>query len=194
MKVQHLYTGLLSYWERCEENHEQNAPGNRFFYTDKQPDLSYNVSDWRKCDPVFYDIYEKNAELYANKAPETSVQNCWNMWHNIFVGFSLLPKDADIYVRNRTDIVFTGPMNYEAYDVSRRAVFIPSGNDYWYGINDQAAFGSYEVMKAYCSLYLNVQKYYDEGRIFHPESMLKWHLDQCGIEIVRLPITNRKNE
>lgn len=192
MNVQHLYTGLLSYFARCEENHDQNAPGNRFFYTDLKPENPAHT--WVHCRPIFYDIYEKNKEVYPRKADETSVQNCWNMWHNIFVGFSMLPKDADIYVRNRTDIVLSGPCNFEQYDTTRRAVFIPSGNDYWHGINDQFAFGSYEVMKAYCSLYLSVQKYYDAGTLFHPESMLKKHLDTMEIEIVRLPITNRKNE
>lgn len=190
--MQHLYTGLLSYWQRCEENHDANCPGSRFFYTDLEPENPAHV--WVECSPVFYSIYDKNAELYPRKAPETSVQNCWNMWHNIHTGFNLLPTDADIYVRNRTDIVLSGPCNFDQYDATRRAVFIPSGNDYWYGINDQFAFGSYEVMKEYCSLYLHVQDYYDEGALFHPESMLKYHLDKCGIEIIRLPITNRKNE
>ena len=193
MKVHHLYSGRLSYFDRCEENHNFNCPGERFFYTELSPSSDY---EWVRCyDLDFYREQDgKTKENYPFNAPETSIRNVWNMLHNMFVGFSLMPKDADIIVRNRTDIILSGPCNYEQYDVSERAVFIPSGNDYWTGINDQFAFGNPEVMRDYFKLYLSMQKYYDEGCRFHPESLLKYHLDRQGIKIVRLPITNRKNE
>jgi hypothetical protein len=49
--------------------------------------------------------------------------------------------------------------------------------------------GSYEQMKYYCDLYDFAETYFKEGCRFHPETMLKYHLDKNkDIDIERVPI------
>jgi hypothetical protein len=53
------------------------------------------------------------------------------------------------------------------------------------GYLDQFAMGGKEVMKKYCSIYDNINEYYNNGCIFSPEIFLKYHLDKNSVTPIR---------
>jgi len=60
-------------------------------------------------------------------------------------------------------------------------------------MNDQIAFGNVETMKIYCNVYGSIYKYVvEEHAYFHPESLLRYHLNTCGIEIVQINLHYEK--
>jgi hypothetical protein len=64
-------------------------------------------------------------------------------------------------------------------------IYVPSGYD-WGGLNDQIAHGTLEAMKKYAGLYSNIEKYcLVEKCIFHPETLLRYHVRSCGLNVVR---------
>tara|TARA_Y100001938_G_scaffold14389_1_gene17736 strand:- start:4398 stop:5117 length:720 start_codon:yes stop_codon:yes gene_type:complete len=72
---------------------------------------------------------------------------------------------------------------------------IPIGRDFT-GLNDQFAVGSSEHMDIYCNLYNEIER--TQATKYHPESMLKLHMDHYGILPWRFPfhvgINNRPEE
>jgi hypothetical protein len=55
----------------------------------------------------------------------------------------------------------------------------------WGGVCDQFAYGPSDLMDKFCDLFPNIRKYVEEGRLFHPETLLQYHCDKLGLEIVR---------
>lgn len=203
-KIALCYTGLLRSWQQCKGNHYDNVwiPNNpdMFFYTDKNPfsDLesrehsfvySGGLDDekgfWRPDqnvdwypDPFKPHIYDKN------KAPENTIYQTFRQWHCGMIGFNLIPKGYDIYVRIRPDTILNGPIKFSDFDCSGKKIYIPQGHDYG-GVNDQFAFGNHEVMKIYYSVYQNCHELFNEGHRFHSEGMQLANLQKHGVEIVR---------
>jgi len=183
MKTALIYTGELRTWNRCRENQEQNLirPEHELFWH------TYEDPQYRgRWVPISNDYCPPGETPYhANKIPETIPERVLNMWHNIFVHWALTPHRYDCYVRARPDIRFDGvvELNNEP-----GVVYIPVGNDFRGGVNDQFAFGGYAEMKCYFELYLNFKKMFSDGLIFHPEYYLKQHLERKGIRIERVPV------
>lgn len=203
-KVALCYSGLLRSWQQCKGNHYDNVwmpnKGNldAYFYTDDYPAehfeerekeffgfLPYiglrftqdqNV-DWYP-DPFKPHLYDKN------KAPENTIYQTFRQWHCGMIGFNLIPKGYDIYVRIRPDTVFNGKINFADFDCSGKKIYIPQGNDFG-GVNDMFAFGNHEVMKIYYSVYQNCHELFVEGHKFHSEGMQLANLNKHGVEIIR---------
>ena len=53
------------------------------------------------------------------------------------------------------------------------------------GIVDIFAYSSYENMVKYCDLYDKCLEYWKSGKMFHNESLLKYHLKKDGLNIRR---------
>jgi hypothetical protein len=47
--------------------------------------------------------------------------------------------------------------------------------------SDLMAIGPSHAIDQYCDLYLKAEEYHNNGIMFHPETLLSHHLDQCGI-------------
>lgn len=56
------------------------------------------------------------------------------------------------------------------------------------GLFDHFAFGGPAPMETYCNRIERIDAYYQTGAKFHPESFLKWHLEQCGVAVERIPM------
>jgi hypothetical protein len=189
-KVALIYTGHLRTWDKCKDNHYKNIiTGNckLFWHT-----YEANPGQWY-CTQIageYYKIEPGTHRYDAHRRPETSVANTLNQWHNNFVGFAIVPNYFDVYVRMRADITFSGKIDFDSYDYSGNNIYIPQGHNYYDGVNDQMAFGSYEVMKKYYSVYLHHLEIYQTGKIFHTEGYVTENLKRQGVNIVRLPIDN----
>ena len=90
----------------------------------------------------------------------------------------------DWVIRARTDALFKcdiSPISFQGtkkdiLQLDNGCVYIPSFACYG-GYNDRFAFGNSKNMDTYASLSSHVDDYFDNGRPFHPESLLKSHLD-----------------
>jgi hypothetical protein len=91
----------------------------------------------------------------------------------------------DVVYRMRTDYYFFEKPNSE---VEKQSVYIPHLWNFG-GVSDSFAYGDSESMDSYSSLFYNMATYnLKHGRIFHPESLFKYHLNQKKLTIV--PIEN----
>ena len=185
MRVALIYSGNERSWDECRGNHMANLVGDcqSFWHTVEALNLP----------PHFYEL-ERGAHPYdQNKRPETTVASSFNQWHNNYIGFSLVPKGFDVYCRVRPDIEFTAPVRFEDYNYEGLKVYIPEGHDYWGGVNDQFAFGNWESMRVYYSVYLNHGLIFKDGVEFHTERYTTENLKRNGVEIIRIPLTNHIN-
>ncbi len=183
-KICLLYTGFLRTWDLCRANHQENiytADCDLFFYTYEKPE-GVTYKQWIQVPRPMYPDPFKEHEYNSRKAPENQVYNSLNQFATNFVGFRTLPLGYDVYVRIRPDIKFNGRLNIADFDTSGNNIFIPQGHDFG-GINDQFAFGNYEVMEKYYSLFINCHELWRSGCIFHSESLQLANLQ--GINIVR---------
>ena len=79
----------------------------------------------------------------------------------------------DVVIKSRFDLKILEPINLKQ---SNETIFIPIGWDHMDGYNDLFAYGDSESMDYYCSLYENMLGYVKSGIEFHPEILLKHHL------------------
>jgi len=186
MKIAILYSGHLRTWERCKINQQDTVFTNDsdlFFYTYTKPENT----DYKQFIQIPGTYYDKVVHGYdSNKNPVTCTDNTLQAWHNLFVGFCLVPNNYDIYVKSRCDIELSRKINYDDYDINDNNIYIPVGNDHCGGVNDQFAFGNYEVMKKYYSVYLNHLKLFQTGLTFHTEFYVTENLKYLGVNIIRL--------
>jgi hypothetical protein len=180
MRVALIYSGQERTWERCKQSHEDAI------YTGDTVVFWHTVEALK----VYPHFYQLDGHPYdQNRRPETVVASSLNQWHNNFIAFSLVPRDFDVYVRIRPDITFSGRIDF-SQDYSGLKVYIPHGHNYWDGVNDQIAFGNWESMRRYYSVYLNHGDIFREGVEFHTERYVTQNLIRQGVEIIRIPVDN----
>jgi hypothetical protein len=116
-------------------------------------------------------------------------QNMCSMYYNNKKAFELIEEHMknnnikyDLIVKFRPDIMNDKfPIFFITED---NEVCTPGEHVFgWPGINDMIAFGNFESMKVYSSMYDYIDEYIDNGVLFHPETMLRHHLDNKGITI-----------
>lgn len=140
--------------------------------------------------------YDRELEEYflsrcenKNYYSETKPDNVYAMHYKIKKGFDLIEgyqsfkKSYDIVIKIRFDIRLETFI--DLYEVNPNKIYIPEGWDHREGINDLFAVGGYDTMKKYCNLYLHLEEHYGNTSIFHPETLLKVHLEKNEIEIER---------
>lgn len=172
-----IYSGWLRTWEHCKINHAEMLPAADHV-------VHYNETT--------HDILPYKSDVWGyskNKVPENIPVNTMCMWRNMYEAFQLAPKDCEVYVRNRYDICFDTKI--ESFNVQPNTVYIPQGNDYRGGINDQFAYGNRDVMEKYFSVFMNAAMFFNEKHAFHSEFYMKKNLDYYGLKIVRIPQTQK---
>lgn len=173
-----IYSGWKRTYDQCKANQTAMLVADEF--TEYHRDESTANIDFFK-----FDIEQYN----ENRIPETKVRHTLNQWHNSFFSFGQAsPQDGDVFVRIRYDIELTGQIRFADYPLKDNLVYIPFGQDYRAGVNDQFAFGNYQSMKKYFSVYLNHERIFNQGVPFHTESYLRKHLENEGVEIKRLEV------
>ena len=141
--------------------------------------------DWLRSFDVDYD---------GGGEGKDSIRVDWmySMVENIHSAFNLIAPYEEKYNVKFDCIVFyrADIDSQETMAISmpqENTVHIPEGADN-YGINNQVAYGNYDTMKKYSELVNNLQKLCGEQKIrYHPETLLKHHLENEGLNIVRFP-------
>jgi hypothetical protein len=138
---------------------------------------------------------------HAPRRPETDVGRCWSMFEHNLRAFELMRAEEarrgaafDVVIKYRADIHQTAPAQYArlAHAVSAAAargddgrVWVPHGQDWCGGLNDQVALGGPLAMAEYCACVRAIGGMCRAGVLYHPETLLANHLRICGLEVVR---------
>ena len=125
----------------------------------------------------------------SHKHESTKPQNMCSMYYNNKRSFELIEEHMknnnikyDLIVKYRPDIMREDLPNF--FITENNEVYTPDEHIFgWPGINDMIAFGNFESMKVYSNMYDCIDEYINNNVLFHPETMLRYHLDNKGITI-----------
>jgi hypothetical protein len=197
MKIAVLFSGRIykfgSHYNNIMENVVQDHEAD--FYLSHSPELNeeaelelfkemYNpVAVCNDPIPDFdFNQYPVIDELYTKR------RNVVCMHYNRKRVFELMKKSGKIYdciVSYRLDLFSQSKIDYTNLG---KSIYIPEGQDFNGGINDQVAYGTYEPMSIYMNLFDSMKQYLDEKKtIFFPELLNQCHLFENNISIIRVP-------
>lgn len=147
-----------------------------------QPQMKFNSDKIREaCTPEnnrmqavsFQHVFSMFCSIYLANACKSQ----WELKH----GFKY-----DRVIRTRPDLAFTTPLDPSILaDLSK--VYIPNKESYG-GYNDWLAIGNSLDMDKYSSCMLNINHLFDNGSIFHPESLLRDHLKSLSVPVCETSI------
>lgn len=137
--------------------------------------------------------YEKTIlpDSLKNIDSGSNILNTYSMFYHNYKAFCLIQKyqtthniHFDVVVKYRAEITSSKILNFDQIDNDK--LYIPKGYNYG-GINDQIAYGNFDIMKKYCELGNgNVEKLHLEKKTrYHPETLLDHHLKLSKLIIVR---------
>lgn len=128
----------------------------------------------------------------GSHAWETKVENVFYMYYKVWRCFqhmkhyeSLNNFHYDRVIRMRFDLMFD---MFPIIEVEPDSVYVPAGFDHRGGINDLLSLGTRETMEKICDLFSNLVQYAESGVGMHPESVLRTHMERCGLAINRFPL------
>lgn len=204
MRIAVLVYGRL---HKCAEHYE-----NIIWTLGKEHDVDFFLSSDNSSEDLLNDFirlykpvryinepikYTDELSIYPGKPDETNIRNMTCHFMNKGRVFSLLEDYLHIanihyecVVSLRVDLVFSTICDFTGLD--RNTIYIPNGFDYVSnGINDQFAYGSFEVMKKYCAIFSNTQHLLKEGlSIPHPESLTYANLLYSKVDITRVDVSH----
>lgn len=126
----------------------------------------------------------------SNRAQEISIMNTVKNWTSLSRCWDLLRaqgQDYDLVIRARADIALNAPLDLSSITelIKRRfnMVIISNNNQCGHGvlINDWYAVTTLQNMATYANIADKCETYARQGIIFHPETMLAYHLQQHGL-------------
>lgn len=132
---------------------------------------------------------------------QTKFNNTIKQWYKIYQIFQLVPENYyDYIIRIRSDLFILENINYFNnlfQKLDHNTLYIPENNDIYDkkifdeiglfpSINDQICIGSYNILKVYSTLYLNLQKY--EKLPIISEIILFQYLKDNNIKIERIKL------
>lgn len=171
----------ISTWDKTQSNLNSNIQNidHSFLFN------IYNVKSFKILDFDYYqstktEFIFNNRENDIFKTSERAKQHgqFWverliDQWFLVKEGFNLIKNNYDIIIRLRLDIKLT---NFFIYN--KNFTIPPSHilNPY----NDHLAYGNYDEMKKYCTLYDNINILYNDYNvdISYAELMLKFYIEQ----------------
>jgi hypothetical protein len=202
MKIAILFSGRIHMFENCYQNIQKHLKFNHDidFFLSHSPELNEDLEAFRKLfnpkfiinEPIIYFDHNKYRKYHLEQGHNTMC-----MLINRLRAFKLLDTFVnitntkyDIVISYRTDITLNQDIDFNWFNIlNDNTVYVPEGEDYWNGLNDQLAFGSYESMKIYLSLYNELKtELLDKGCIFHPETILKNYMYLKNINVIRIPL------
>jgi len=90
----------------------------------------------------------------------------------------------DVVMYMRADQLFRSDVKLPP--IEKNSVYIPEGNDWLSGLNDQMAIGQPDTMKKFMDVYSNIRRIYsDTGIEFHPELYVRLSTRLQNIRVIR---------
>ena len=135
----------------------------------------------------------KEVTLFT-KREETSYHKVWSMYYHNFQCMQLIREYADkhnvvfdIVVKYRGDIHSREVLDL-FHPIQVNTVYIPVGNDWMGGLNDQIAYGGMEAMTKYCQCLQYILPMCTMGILYHPETLLRSYIQGvCHLNVSRIP-------
>lgn len=99
----------------------------------------------------------------------------------------------DICIKARTDVIWHTPITDEELEqaIVDKNILVPTAWDFkqvnHFGVSDTSAICNSNTMNEYSSCIDYIDKYFDEGNVFHPETYNGIHIHRMGLN--RIPIT-----
>ena len=204
MKIAALFVGRVKCYEKTYAGIMENVFAGHdvdVFFSHNAANTADNLDDFAArykvkaaqsaivpVPPHVYNYSDRNGMIYANNG------FMWLMFYHLHNGFRIIDNYMaetgtryDIILYLRADMHFESRVEFPAMPAENR-IYIPSLQD-WYGLNDQMAFGTPDAMRTYCSVFPNLERYFNtDGVIYHPEKMLQYHLYVNGMNVVRFPM------
>jgi hypothetical protein len=204
MRIAFLFCGRIKGYEECYESFIKHVV--RPLNTEYDSFLAHNSDNDSSDIDNFVKLY--NVKKYTNEAADLSVAirvpkqpndghmlNGYSMfffWKRAYELMDAYCRDNevryDIVMYLRADTVFTS--NIHIPNIEPSYVYVPDGNDYLGGLNDQLAFGTSNIMKEYMDVYSNIDLIYSKTQImFHPETYNRLNaITIKDIQVVRFPL------
>ena len=130
--------------------------------------------------------------LGFSKMPETNFFNSYSQFKHNNECIKMIENHQvknnfmfDTVVKYRMDAEPTTDKIIDLDFYEENTCFIPEGQDWRDGLNDQIAYGDFKTMKKYCGLIENIRILCESGVVFHPETLLANHLQKEGVKIKR---------
>lgn len=197
MKIAVLFYGRINKSQECYES-LKNALGNTHnfdFYLSSDNPSEEDLETFKKLyNPIAYDVSSKTGTIDESKypkRPETIVSRMIPHFINKQTVFSLLKEkqiEYDLVLVTRIDLIFSNCFDFS--NIVDNIIYIPCGNDFVVnGVNDQLAYGKYDVIEKYCSLYSNMLTLLDNKlSILHPEPLNFANIKYSGLYLARVPL------
>lgn len=135
---------------------------------------------------------ENRTAYDGSHAWETKIENVIYMYYKVWRCFQHMKHyetmnnfTYDRVIRMRFDLQFE---SFPVVDTQPGNVYVPAGFDHRGGINDLLSMGTRETMEKVCDLFLKTMQYAESGVGFHPESLLRTHIEKCELAINRFPV------
>lgn len=158
-------------------------------YQNEFVDVAKSLYNFKKIEiekEVDLPKYEKPVSVTNNRHRDTKFENVMHMWRKRKLSFDMINDKYDVYVYSRLDIGMYDEFPIDALGgISNNTILIPDGGDYEGGYNDLMAVGNHESMKVYMSMIDNMLDYSKEGCMFHPEVLLRYHLNKKNMNVKR---------
>lgn len=126
-------------------------------------------------------------------AHETIVPNIFFMYYKVWRCFDLMRNyeslngmKYDCVIRMRFDLDFDEFPYFQ--ELSKDTVYVPAGSDHRGGLNDLMALGDPSSMERYCLLFPSLFNYANSGMGFHPESILRHHMNLSKLDVQRFDL------
>lgn len=96
----------------------------------------------------------------------------------------------DCVISLRFDLVFHTSIPF--LDIHENTVYIPYGNDWCGGLNDQLAYGTISSMKKYMNVWCNTEDILEKGLSWaHPENITLANIKYTDLRVCRFNLSYR---
>lgn len=140
-----------------------------------------------------------NDEIFNNnRRPETTPHTWLSGIYNVKL-CNLLRKEYqienyftyDVVIKARTDLNWYRSISQDDLELAKEGnILIPTAWDFKcvhpLGISDVIAISNSDGIDKYASLIDNIDSYWEEGNIFHPESFVGIHINRMGLKRVEI--------
>jgi hypothetical protein len=141
--------------------------------------------------------FASDLTIVVQKYPETNIVNVLRMFQGIRrcndMKLRREVKDGiryDVVIRTRADVQLSSEIELGRFlPIARDFIVFPENGHWRGGLNDQFAFSSSSNMDAYASVIDYLAEHCANGCVFHPETLLRYHLLKMGKYPVLAPIS-----
>ena len=142
-------------------------------------DSSINLFDYTKSNFINFNKCKNAVPQFLNKYRVFNLLDEYISKKNI---------NYDYIFVTRVDVFYYNCIDFESFHkIDDNNIYVPDGNLFGLpvpsGVNDHMAIGNYNSIKKYCSLYLYLEKYLNDGVIIRPETILLAHLINMNLKV-----------